>query len=116
MVSEPVLINKRQHTLLDKIQSISKILGVDSISNDDFKEYGLLLPCYDLTPIRVKCWKCLETKIKCKPFKNCKQVITHMYSPIHEIDEKNYPPLNDCIKLVYLISMMVQQKIIGDNV
>ncbi len=115
-MSKVILSNKDQINVIDRIKALSKILGIDSIDNSDFKKLGLVLPSHDLTPIRVKCFKCIKSKHKCKTFKNTRQLFCHLYSIEHDIDSMNYPPLDDCLKMIYLISFMAQQKIIGDIV
>lgn len=117
-MSKSTSSGNKVNPLLGKIALFSSFLDSLEISDRFFKESGLNLPIFDKTEIRIRCFKCCQRRYKTQPrvYKHCRGLLTHLYSPDHKIDPTEFPTLAQSVKMVYLVSFMVQQKYLGVRV
>jgi len=97
---------------LEKIQFFSSLL--ESITNVNYKELGLVSCFYNILPTRILCPKCKLGKSKSRSRVYCHtKGVAHHIVKVHSIDEHEYPTLEQSLKLVEIHSIMLQLKVLG---
>lgn len=111
-MSKFAFCNKESPILLEKIYSLSSILSL--VDNMDYKKLGLASAFYNSIPTRIFCPKCLQGKNrqKSRVYKHCKSMSHHIVKD-HKLDDKDYPTLEQSLRIIEIHSIMLQLGVVG---